>query len=135
MRTAATPLFATTLAKCLRSRPKSSVKDRRIRSYGEPEAQEGWRRAGRRHVRLAVGGQQTQVGQGGKVVENSRAWQERGQGVVREEAVCLTDEAIAGSRIQEAAVPRSETVCSRKVWTGRSEEDIVGNKKERRRRE
>lgn len=41
------------------------------------------------------------------------------------EAVCLTVEAIAGSRTQEAAVPRSETVCSRRVWTGGSGEDMV----------
>lgn len=47
VRTAATPLFATTLAKCLRSRPRSSVKDERIRRAGEPEAK-GGRRAGRR---------------------------------------------------------------------------------------
>lgn len=41
------------------------------------------------------------------------------------EAVCLTVEAIAGSRTHEAAVPRSETVWSSTVWLGGSEEDIV----------
>lgn len=45
------------------------------------------------------------------------------------EAVCLTVEAIAGSRIHEAAVPRRETVCSRRVWTEGPGEDIVGGRR------
>lgn len=58
------------------------------------------------------------------------------------EAVSLTVEAIAGNRTQEAAVPRSETVCPTRVWTGGSGEDILGigrkrkeKKKEKKQRE
>lgn len=47
------------------------------------------------------------------------------------EAVCLTVEAIAGSRTQETAVPRSETVCSRRFWAGGPEEDMVGRRRRR----
>lgn len=50
------------------------------------------------------------------------------------EAVSLTVEAIAGSRIHEAAEPRIETVCARRVWTGGSEEDIVGGRREEKRK-
>ena len=39
----------------------------------------------------------------------------------------LTVEAMAGNRTHEAAVSRRVPVCSRKPWTGGSEEDI-GNK-------
>lgn len=49
--------------------------------------------------------------------------------------VQLTVEAMAGSRTQEAAVNRSVLVCSRKPWTGGSEEDMVnkeGQKGEKR---
>lgn len=44
--------------------------------------------------------------------------------------VCLTVEAIAGSRAQVATEPSNETVCCSTVWTGGSAEDIVGSRRE-----
>lgn len=83
----------------------------------------GWVRGGqtgfdsKRQERVSSTGLQ-QVGQ-------KEQGQDQGVVMVRE-AVCLTVEAIAGSRTQEAAVPRSETVCPTRVWTGGSGEDILG---------
>lgn len=51
------------------------------------------------------------------------------------EPVLLTVEAMAGSRTQEAAVSRSVPVCSRKPWTGGSEEDMVNKERAERRGE
>lgn len=47
------------------------------------------------------------------------------------EADRLTVEAMAGSRIHEAAVNRSVPVCSRKPWTGGSEEDMATKKEQK----
>lgn len=85
-------------------------------AHSEVREADAGARAGRTTCKAAEGSKQ-------KVYDIETA-----PGVRGREAVCLTVEAMAGRRIQEAAVKRSVPDCSRNPWGGGPGEDIVKNK-------